>query len=59
MEHAKKEARQMDANEIVIQGDPHADKFYMAAGAERIGEQESGSISGRMLPLYLIRLREN
>ncbi|MEM8983194.1 MAG: GNAT family N-acetyltransferase [Pseudomonadota bacterium] len=35
-----------------IQGDPHASRFYEAAGAVRVGQRESGSVPGRWLPEY-------
>jgi GNAT superfamily N-acetyltransferase len=41
---------------IIVQADPNAAAFYEHAGAMRIGERESGSIPGRMLPLYEFRL---
>jgi len=41
---------------MIIQGDPNAEGFYRAMGAERIGEQESHSIPGRMLPLFSLSL---
>lgn len=41
---------------IVIQGDPNAEGFYLAMGATRCGERESGSIPGRMLPLFELSL---
>jgi GNAT superfamily N-acetyltransferase len=41
---------------LLIQGDPHAEDFYLAAGARPTGERESGSIPGRMLPLYELPL---
>jgi GNAT superfamily N-acetyltransferase len=51
--HARRHARQvLGARLIVIQGDPHADPFYRAAGARLVGERESDSVPGRMLPLY-------
>ena len=51
--HARRHARQaLGAALIVIQGDPHADAFYRAAGARLVGERTSGSIPGRVLPLY-------
>ena len=51
--HARRHARQaLAVHSIVIQGDPHADAFYVAAGARRIGERASDSIPGRTLPLY-------
>ncbi len=37
---------------MLIQGDPHAARFYRAAGAELIGERESDSVPGRYLPLF-------
>ncbi len=39
---------------LVIQGDPHAERFYLAAGCRRAGERESGSVPGRMLPLFVV-----
>ena len=53
--HARLHARAaFGARRLVIAGDPNADAFYRAAGARRIGERESESILGRMLPLYEI-----
>lgn len=40
--------------ELLIQGDPNAERFYLAAGARQIGTRESGSVAGRHLPLFLI-----
>jgi N-acetylglutamate synthase-like GNAT family acetyltransferase len=55
LDHAIAEAgRHDDIERLVIQADPHAADFYEAAGAVRIGERESGSIPGRLLPLYEI-----
>jgi len=55
MEHALAEARNTDGIErLVIQADPNAVSFYESAGAQLIGERPSGSIQGRMLPLYEI-----
>lgn len=39
---------------LEIQGDPNAAAFYVQMGAVRIGERESDSIPGRMLPLFEI-----
>ncbi|MFI0776774.1 GNAT family N-acetyltransferase [Streptomyces sp. NPDC021212] len=36
---------------LTIDADPHAEPFYLAMGARRIGTAPSGSIPGRMLPL--------
>jgi GNAT superfamily N-acetyltransferase len=53
LEHAPQHAREvMGVRKIVIQGDPHADAFYRAAGARRVGERASASIPGRLLPVY-------
>lgn len=56
IEDAIREARQRDYDRIVIQGDPNAEGFYLAIGAKRAGERESGSIPGRFLPLFEIDL---
>jgi len=56
IEHAKSHAREMGAESILIQGDPNAAHFYLAAGGVRIGERESDSIPGRYLPEYRISL---
>ncbi len=56
MEHAKTQALRLGGTELLIQGDPHAESFYIAAGAKRIGNKESGSIPGRMLPMFRVRL---
>jgi hypothetical protein len=37
---------------LEIQGDPNAARFYERVGARRIGERESASVPGRMLPLF-------
>lgn len=52
IEHAKGRARALGYTTMVIQGDPHAERFYRAAGGRRVGEQESLSIPGRMLTLF-------
>lgn len=36
---------------LTIDADPHAEPFYLAMGARRIGTAPSGSIPGRTLPL--------
>ncbi len=41
---------------IIIQGDPNAEGFYLAMGATQTGYRESGSIPGRSLPLFEIRV---
>lgn len=54
--HAKATARSQGIEAIIIQGDPNAVAFYQAAGGVSCGERESGSLPGRMLPLFRIRL---
>ena len=49
-------ARSKGFSRIRIQGDPNAEGFYLAIGARRAGERESGSIPGRFLPLFEISL---
>ena len=51
---AQQRARALGASRMTIQGDPHADGFYRSAGATRVGSRESGSVPGRMLPMYRI-----
>ncbi len=56
LEHAKRRAAAAGAREMIIQGDPHAESFYRAAGGRRTGVRESGSVPGRQLPLFTITL---
>lgn len=56
LQHALENVIEKGASTLRVQGDPNAAAFYEAAGATLIGELESFSIPGRMLPLYEIRL---
>lgn len=56
VEHALGEAQRRGGLRLLIQGDPHAQSFYLAMGGRPIGERKSGSIAGRMLPLFEIDL---
>ena len=56
LDHARDEARSRGVTEVEIQGDPNADAFYRKHGAEQVGTRPSGSIEGRALPLYLLRV---
>lgn len=56
MTHARSAARDLGARSLLIQGDPHAAAFYIAAGAVRVGERESDSIPGRYLPEFRMAL---
>jgi GNAT superfamily N-acetyltransferase len=57
LEDAKARASRMGAACLVIQGDPHAEAFYRAAGATIAGTTESASIPGRFLPTFVVALR--
>jgi len=54
--HAVQTLRDRGVRRLVIQGDPHATPFYLACSAKPVGERESTSIPGRMLPLFEIDL---
>ncbi len=56
IQHAIGTAAKFGAARLIIQGDPNATDFYVAAGAKQIGERESGSIPGRFLPVFEIEL---
>ena len=56
IEHAKSTASGLGAARLIVQGDPNADRFYRAAGGRQVGERESDSIPGRLLPLFEIDL---
>lgn len=56
MQHASQQASRLGAHKLIIQSDPNALEFYRAGGAVVIGEKESGSFPGRLLPLLEIRL---
>ncbi|MFB9830721.1 GNAT family N-acetyltransferase [Actinoallomurus acaciae] len=50
-EHVVEQARTAGFQTLLIEADPHAEGFYLAMGAQRIGTTPSGSIPGRQLPL--------
>jgi N-acetylglutamate synthase-like GNAT family acetyltransferase len=52
LDHARGTCARAGMERLVLQADPNAADFYQRAGAQRIGERASGSIPGRMLPLY-------
>ncbi|WP_239116313.1 GNAT family N-acetyltransferase [Planotetraspora phitsanulokensis] len=54
--HAMRTARTAGFTNLRIDADPFAEGFYLAMGAERVGETPSGSIPGRVLPLLRIRV---
>ena len=55
--HALNVVAAKSGSRLVIQGDPNAEAFYRAAGARQVGSRESGSVPGRMLPLFEIVIR--
>ena len=57
MAHAVEKARSLGYRRMVIQGDPHAELFYRAAGATFEGTKPSASIPGRLLPVFHIDLK--
>lgn len=56
MNHALCRVASQSGTTLLIQGDPHAEEFYLAAGARLVGSSESGSIPGRRLPVYEITI---
>ena len=52
MRHALDNAASRGATALIIQADPNAERFYLAAGGIRTGIQESHSIRGRFLPVF-------
>jgi len=52
IEHAMVRAASWGATRLLIEGDPHAESFYLSTGAVPCGSRESGSVPGRRLPLY-------
>ena len=52
MTHAKQLATSLGGKTLIIQGDPNAKSFYLAAGGVQTGERESASITGRYLPIF-------
>lgn len=56
LNHAKNVAKECGMETMRIQGDPHAERFYLAAGAKQIGRKASSSIEGRSLPLFSIAI---
>ncbi len=53
---AKKRAATAGGRTLLVQGDPHAENFYRAAGGRLTGRRESASIPGRFLPIFEICL---
>lgn len=58
IEHAKSEVRERSGGVLLIQGDPHAEHFYRAAGGELVGQRSSESVPGRSLPFFKVTLAD-
>jgi len=56
-EHVLAAARGLDFVRLTLDADPHAEAFYLAMGATRVGTVPSGSIAGRELPVMAIGLQ--
>lgn len=56
--HAIQTAQTAGFMELRIGAEPFAEGFYLAMGAERVGETPSSSIPGRTLPLLELRLTQ-
>lgn len=54
VEHALAAVAAAGGDGLHVQGDPHAEGFYRAVGGVPAGSRESGSIRGRILPLFTI-----
>ena len=59
IQHAVQRLSELGAGRLIIQGDPHATDFYIAAGARQVGTRESDSIPGRELPLFEIQIEHS
>jgi GNAT superfamily N-acetyltransferase len=57
--HAVTVARRRGHHRVIIHSDPHAEGFYRAMGARRVGEVPSGSIAGRSLPLMRFEIERH
>lgn len=58
-QHAMDQASQTGASQVSIDADPHAEPFYLAMGARRVGVVASGSIPGRVIPQMVYWLATN
>ncbi|MCP3958114.1 MAG: GNAT family N-acetyltransferase [bacterium] len=56
MQHALAAVESYGGRKVVIQGDPNARRFYLAAGGVEVGMRESGSVPGRYLPIFEIAI---
>lgn len=59
IKHALDAVKGRGGRSLLVQGDPNAENFYLAAGGKCIGTRESASIPGRLLPLFEIEVRSH
>lgn len=59
IQHAVSLVSEKNAERLIIQSDPNATHFFLAMGAQQIGTRESGSISGRFLPVFQIEIENH
>lgn len=55
-QHAIEMARVLGYCRLLVASDPYAERFYLAMGADRIGEEPSEVAEGRTLPLLAFPL---
>ncbi len=58
LRRAREQARDLGFDRLTIDADPHAEEFYVRAGAHRIGLAPSGSIPGRQLPQLMLLISQ-
>lgn len=56
-EHTLATAREQGFTRLTLDADPHAEGFYLAMGASRVGSAASGAIAGRVLPVLAVELQ--
>lgn len=56
MAHVKQTAKEQGVTSLIVQSDPFAERFYLAAGGTRVGSRASGSIPDRSLPILTFDL---
>lgn len=54
--HALQRAQRKGSRQLTVESDPHAEGFYLAMGAQRIGQTPSSVFPERMLPLLCFSL---
>ena len=57
-DHSLLVAQSLGYRKLTLVSDPYAESFYIHQGAVRIGETESNTLAGRMLPLMEFVLKQ-